>query len=157
MGRRGLAAGAIALGVASLLAAAGRFAHAPFEAAREIAGPFGPGAPEPLPAAPLPVLRFAVPAGGHASLRLGLLAGDSGERVVAADVALVALLGVPGEWPLDGALELADPVPTPETEAAPVPEPGSLALLCLGAAGLAGARAVGPRGLAGRGSGRLSP
>jgi len=157
MGRRGLAAGAIALGVASLFAAAGPRAHAPFEAALEIAGAFGPGAPEALPAAALPVLRFAVPAGGHASLRLGLLAAGSGDRAVAADVALVALLGVPGEWPLDGALELADPAPTQETRAAPVPEPGSLALLCLGAAGLAGARSFGPRGSAGRDSARLSP
>jgi hypothetical protein len=157
MGRRGLAAGAIALGVAGLFAAAGPRAHAPSEATLEIAGAFGPGAPEALPAAPLPVLRFAVPAGGHASLRLALLAGSSGDRLVAADVALVALLGVPGEWPLDGALGLADRVPARETDAAPVPEPGSLALLCLGAAGLAGARTFGPRGPAGRDSARLSP
>lgn len=156
MGRRGLAAGAIALGAAGFLAAAGPRASTPASAAFALAGVLGPGAAEALLAAPPPTLRFSVPAGGHASLRLGFSTGGARERAVV-ELALVALLGVPGVWPLDGARGLAEAGPAPETDAAPVPEPGSVALLGLGVACLAGARALRPRRPAGRDAAPLAP
>jgi hypothetical protein len=147
---------ALALGTIALALAAGFGARDPAGAARASAGErvaaLGPGAPDALLAAPLPPLRLAVPAGGHASLRVELARGDARGRMAdAADVALVRLLGVPGEWPLEGVHGAAEAPRVDEREVALVPEPASLPLVLLGAT-LLGAR---PR--AGRADRRTSP
>lgn len=141
-------------------AAGGRPAEAPRPAG--VARGFGAGASAALPETALAPARFAVPVGGHASLRVALPVAPGGDAP--AD-ALVALLGVPGEWPLESAggpgldglaLELASSRPGLGSEASPVPEPSALALVLLGTAGLAAWRRPGRRP-AGHGPPPLSP
>jgi hypothetical protein len=139
---RRLAAAAIALGLAAWLAAGGRPSSGP---RTDAAGAMlGGGSADALLAAPLPVLRFALPAGGRASLRLGLRVAPTAEVALAADLALVALLGVPGEWPLEAGLaerpRLGAAAPALASAPAPVPEPSALVLLLVGAGGLAALR-----------------
>jgi hypothetical protein len=153
---RRLAAGAIALGIGGWLAAGGRPAPGPRPGALEASVALGGGSPEAPLASPPPVLRFALPLGGHGWLLLDL--GSGADADLAARAALAGLLGVRGEWPLDGRLGLAALEPAVGTGpgAAPVPEPRPLALVLLGAAGLAGARTLGRRP-AGHGPARLAP
>jgi hypothetical protein len=157
---RGLAAAAIALGLATWLATGGRPAPAPRPGPPDATAALGDGSPEALLATPLPGLRFALPLGGPASLRLALRTGPGGELGLPVEIVLVALLGMPGEWPLGappreprgpGALE-----PALGRGAAQVPEPSALAQILLGAGGLAATRAFGRRP-AGRGPVRLAP
>ena len=164
MGGRALALGTIALALAAGLGARDAAGAAPANADQRVAA-LGPGAPDLLLAAPLPPLRLAVPAGGHASLRVGLETRDrsGGRAAEAADVALVRLLGVPGEWPLASVRSAALAPVVDEREPTLVPEPASLPLVLLGAVLLAGARAAGrshPRitlSAAGRSEPRTSP
>ena len=150
---RGLAAGAVALGFAAWLAAGGQHSPAPRPGTSAARATFGGGSPVAPLDVPLPGLRFAVPAGGHASILLDLDAAPGGADL-AARLALASLLGVPGEWPLAGPLDVAALGPDLATSATPVPEPSALALILLGAGGLAAARA---HVAAGRRGSRLAP